>query len=244
MPMCGRFVFTDPSRIKALLPEAVIDEQIVMEFRASYNIAPSQAVLTMLNDGSLAPIYTRWGLIPAWTKDPSKGVKPINARFETLEDRPMFRTLAGKRRCLIFADGFYEWRREGKGRQPYFIRRLDRQPMAFAGLWDTWKGRDESIISSTIITTAAGERLASIHDRMPVILRPENYGPWLSPSPITPAAVRRCLASEPPDTLEYYAVSGLVNNPAHSGPECIRPLYGPASDNLPGAPGDLSPHQV
>ena len=136
----------------------------------------------------------------------------------------MFRTLAQKQRCLIFADGFYEWQQAGKRKQPYFIRRADRQPMAFAGLWDTWKNQGESIISSTIITTAAGERLAAIHDRMPVILRPENYALWLSPASFTPQSVRRCLAGEPLDTLEYYAVSGLVNNPANSGPECIRPL--------------------
>lgn len=222
--MCGRFVFTDPSRIKSLLPEAVIDEQIVMEFRPSYNVAPSQPVLTMLNDGSHALIYTRWGLIPSWTKDPSRGLRPINARSESLDDKPMFRTLAGRKRCLIFADGFYEWRREDKCKQPYFIRRIDRLPMAFAGLWDTWESRDESIISSTIITTAAAGRLAAVHDRMPVILSPQASAYWLSRATLKNEEVRRCLKSEPSEALEWYAVSALVNNPANNGPECIRPL--------------------
>jgi len=226
--MCGRFVFTDPSRIKALLPEAVIDEQIVMEFRPRYNIAPSQSVPTMLNDGAHALIYSRWGLVPSWAKDPSQGLRPINARAESLEDKPMFRALAGRQRCLIFADGFYEWRREGKSKQPYFIRRIDRQPMAFAGLWDTWGNAGESIVSSTIITTAAAGRLAAVHDRMPFILTPQASAEWLSRATLKAEEVRRCLKSEPPDTLEYYAVSNLVNNPANGGPECIRPLV-PAS---------------
>lgn len=224
--MCGRFVFTDPSRIKALLPEAVIDEQIIMDFRPSYNISPSQSVPTMLNDDSHALILTRWGLIPSWARDPLRGVNPINARKETLADKPMFRALAQKRRCLIFADGFYEWQQAGKRKQPYFIHRADRRPMAFAGLWDAWSGNDEGIISSTIITTAAGGRLAVIHDRMPVIVSPENYAPWLSPSTMTFDDLRGLLSGETDEALEWYAVSGLVNNPANSGPECIQPLSG------------------
>ena len=222
--MCGRFVFTDPSRIKALLPEAVIDDQIILEFKPNYNIAPSQPVLAMLNNDSRVPTYTRWGLIPSWTKDPSRGAHLINARAETLEDKPTFRALAHKRRCLIFADGFYEWRHEGKHKQPFFIRRIDWQPMALAGLWDTWKNHGANIISSTIITTSASAQLSTIHDRMPVIMTPPGHVAWLSPSPLSFEAVRRCLTNESNDTLEYYAVSGLVNNPANSGPECIRPL--------------------
>ncbi|MEN6474796.1 MAG: SOS response-associated peptidase [Syntrophaceae bacterium] len=222
--MCGRFVFTDPSRIKALMPEAVIDEQVILEFQPNYNIAPSQPVLAMLNDGSHTLTYTRWGLIPSWTKDPSRGVHPINARAETLEDKPMFRALAQKRRCLIFADGFYEWRHEGKRKQPYFIHRIDRQPMPFAGLWDTWKNHGTSVISSTIITTAASAQLAPIHDRMPVILPPDCSASWLDPGTIKADAIKGCLLAKNTVALEAYAVSSLINNPQNSGPECILPL--------------------
>jgi putative SOS response-associated peptidase YedK len=136
----------------------------------------------------------------------------------------MFRVLAQKRRCLIFADGFYEWQKVGRRKQPYFIRRADRQPMAFAGLWDTWEKQGDSIISSSIITTTASSQLAPIHDRMPFIMPPQLYADWLSSSAIPSQALQRCLMDASLDPLEFYAVSALVNTPVNNGPECIRPL--------------------
>jgi putative SOS response-associated peptidase YedK len=222
--MCGRFVFTDPSRIKSLLPETSIDEQVIIDFRPSYNIAPSQPVLTILNDQARTLTLTRWGLIPSWSKDKTTGYNLINARWETLFEKPMFRALAQKQRCLIFADGFYEWKQAGKRKQPYFIHRIDQQPMAFAGLWDTWKNQGTTVISSTIITTTASRLLAPIHDRMPVIIPREGYAAWLDSSPATVDAMQRSLMVEAPETLEAYAVALLVNNPQNSGPECIQRL--------------------
>lgn len=224
--MCGRFVFTDPWRIKALLPEVSIDEQIIGDFRPSYNIAPSQPVLAVLNDGTRALHYTRWGLIPAWSQDRAVGYKLINARVETLAERPMFRRLAEKRRCLIFADGFYEWRREGGGKRPYFIRRATGEPFAFAGLWDVWRGAGGDILSSTIITTAAEALLRPIHARMPVILPPNRYPAWLSSGTVSLKDLSGCLNARAPEDLEAYAVTAMVNSPAHHGPECIRPALG------------------
>lgn len=224
--MCGRFVFTDPSRIKSLLPDALIDDQIVMEFRPNYNIAPTQPVLAVLNDGSRTLKYTRWGLIPSWAKEPSIGAKLINARRETLAEKPMFRSLLAKRRCLILADGFYEWRRDKTRKQPFFIRRRSQDPLALAGLWDTWKGPQGTILSSTIVTTAANELLSPIHARMPVMLAPASFPAWLSAAPVSPAILARCLDDAPPEDLEAYAVSGLVNSPANNIPECILPLPG------------------
>jgi putative SOS response-associated peptidase YedK len=222
--MCGRFVFTDPSRIKSLLPEISIDEQVIIDFRPSYNIAPSQPVLTMLNDQARSLTFTRWGLMPSWSTDKTTGYNLINARRETLFEKPMFRALAQKQRCLIFADGFYEWQQEGQRKQPYFIRRIDQQPMAFAGLWDAWKNQGTTVISSTIITTTASRLLAPIHERMPVIMPREGYAAWLDPSPASVEAMQHCLMLEPLDTLEAYAVALLVNNPQNSGPECIQRL--------------------
>lgn len=225
--MCGRFVFTDPSRIKSLMPEATIDEQVIMEFRPSYNIAPSQNVLAMINDQTRALTLTRWGLIPAWSKAMSTGYTLINARVESLHDKPMFRALVHKQRCLIFADGFYEWKREAGRKHPYFIRRQDLKPMALAGLWDTWKTQDTAIISSTIITTKANAQLASIHDRMPVILPLDCYPTWLDPCPLSPESIKSCLNAESSVGLEAYAVTALVNNPKNSGPDCIQPHRSP-----------------
>lgn len=224
--MCGRFVFTDPSRIKALLPEMSIDEQIIVDFRPSYNIAPSQPVLSVLNGGTRALRYTRWGLIPAWSKGPAVGYKLINARVETLAEKPMFRALAEKRRCLIFADGFYEWRREGGGKRPFFIRRAAGDPFAFAGLWDAWRDAGGTILSSTIITTAANARLRPIHARMPVILPPESYSSWLNAAVMPLKDLSDCLHAAAPEDLDAYAVTTMVNSPANNGPACIRPAAG------------------
>jgi putative SOS response-associated peptidase YedK len=222
--MCGRFVFTDPSRIRSLMPDAHIDDQIIMGFKPQYNIVPSQQILTMLNDGQRTVTYTRWGLIPFWAKDKAVGYKLINARAETLLEKPTFRSLAQKRRCMLFADGFYEWSRTKK-KAPHYIHLKNNEPFAFAGLWDTGmdKERDEVIISSTIITTGANDVIMGIHDRMPVILQPDCYDLWLSQPQKEPEGILRCLHAYPSEAMETYVVSPLVNNPKNDTPECILP---------------------
>src|SRR5690606_7874863 len=148
-----------------------------------YNVAPSQDVLVIgLRLGARAAALHRWGLIPSWAKDPSIGYKMINARAETVHERPAYRGPFRSRRCLIPADGLYEWKREGKRKQPYRFLMKDEKPFAFAGLWDEWRGPDgQTIRSCTIITTEPNELLATVHDRMPVILPPDAYDEWLDP---------------------------------------------------------------
>ena len=172
--MCGRFIFTDPAKIKRLLPDADID-QIRIEFAPSYNIAPSQNIPAILNDGSNRVRLIRWGLVPSWAKDLSIGYKIINARAETITEKPAFKRLIKGRRCLIFTEGFYEWKKLGKGKQPYFIRMKEQQAFAFAGLWDIWKKDGDALVSGTVITTDTYTLVAKIHDRMPAILSWDYY---------------------------------------------------------------------
>lgn len=177
--MCGRFAFYSPSEATAALFGASSSTEVVPR----YNIAPTQFIAAVRTDarGASELAMLRWGLVPFWAKDPSIGNRMINARAETVAEKPSFRSAYKKRRCLILADGFYEWRKEGDGKTPYFISLADESPFAFAGLWEHWdsKESDESLQSTAIITTAANDFMVQLHQRMPVVMLPEQAERWL-----------------------------------------------------------------
>jgi putative SOS response-associated peptidase YedK len=218
--MCGRFIFTDPSNIKRLMPDADID-QLRIEFAPNYNIAPSQNIPAMLNDDSNKVRLIRWGLIPSWAKDISIGYRMINARAETLTEKLAFKRLIKERRCLIFAEGFYEWEKLGKTKQPYFIHMKDSKAFAFAGLWDIWEKDGNGLVSGTIITTAANSLVSDIHERMPVILPADSYDLWLGHDG---GDVSNLLKPYPIEEMETYPVSSIVGSPAGNSPEFIKPI--------------------
>ena len=169
--------------------------------------------------------YMRWGLIPSWAKDPSMGSRMINARAETIAEKPAFRNALRRRRCLVLADGFYEWQRAGTSRRPMRVEMRPGEPFAFAGLWETWRNPDgQAIPSCTIITTEANELIRPIHDRMPVILRRELEEFWLDRNVKDPAALGNVLNPYPTDAMAAYQVSSLVNSYANDGPGVIEPV--------------------
>ncbi len=221
--MCGRFTLTvDPAELQEHFKNFAFPEK----YAARYNIAPSQAILAIPNDGQNAADFFLWGLIPSWAKDASIGSRMINARGETLAEKPSYRGVYKYKRCLIPADGFYEWKGQvgTKAKSPYFIHLKDGQPFAFAGLWDEWHAADGAPIRTcTIITTSPNQLMAPIHDRMPVILRPEDYGEWLDASARTPDSLQHLIAAFPPDRMEAYPVSALVNSPSNDRAECVQP---------------------
>lgn len=177
--MCGRFAFYSPSEATTALFGAKSSIEVVPR----YNIAPTQFIAAVRRDEQDEPelAMLRWGLVPFWAKDPSIGNRMINARAETVAEKPSFRDAYKKRRSLILADGFYEWRKEGDGKTPYFISLADESPFAFAGLWENWNSKesDESLQTTAIITTDANDYLAQVHQRMPVVMRPEQAERWL-----------------------------------------------------------------
>ena len=221
--MCGRFTLTvNPAEVQ----ESFSPYTFPQKFAPRFNIAPTQPVLAIPNDDQNTADFFVWGLIPMWAKDPSIGNRLINARAETLEEKPSFRSSLKYKRCLILADGFYEWKgSEGKKvKTPFFIHMKDRKPFAFAGLWDSWNSPDGSLVKScTIITTEPNELTGIIHDRMPVILHPRDYAKWLDPSPQTPDQLKPLLKPFPADLMDAYPVSPLVNTPANDKPELVVP---------------------
>ncbi len=178
--MCGRFAFYTTREATAALFGATTSTEVVPR----YNIAPTQFIAAVRGDEQDAPelAMLRWGLVPFWAKDPSIGNRMINARSETVAEKPSFRNAYKKRRCLILADGFYEWRKEGDGKTPYYISLADGSPFAFAGIWEHWNSKesDESLQSTAIITAAASDFMAQLHQRMPVVVRPEQADRWLA----------------------------------------------------------------
>ncbi len=197
-------------------------------FSPRFNIAPSQPVAVV----RLAPqpstqrelAWLRWGLIPSWAKDPTIGNRMINARAETVAEKPAYRAAMRRRRCLLPADGFYEWQKVGRTKRPHFIRMKDDRPFALAGLWETWEGPDHSRIEScTVLTTEPNELVRLIHDRMPVILDPTDYEPWLDPTMQNMDELVPLLHPYPSDRMKADAVSTLVNSPANDEPRCIEP---------------------
>lgn len=221
--MCGRFTLTvDPAELQ----ERFSDYAFPPKFAPRYNIAPSQPVLAIPNDDKNTADFFIWGLIPMWAKDPSIGNRLINARGETLAEKPAFRGSLKYKRCLILADGFYEWK-AGKGakiKTPYFIHMKDRGVFAFAGLWDSWNDLSGSLIRTcTIITTEPNDLMSPIHNRMPVILHPRDYAKWLDPSPQTPDGLKPLVKPFPAEAMSAHPVSTMVNKPAYDQPELILP---------------------
>jgi putative SOS response-associated peptidase YedK len=222
--MCGRFTLTiDPSSLQAAFPWAVIPDDLFPR----YNVAPSQPVAVIPNMGDNTVSLYKWGLIPSWAKDPSIGNRMINARAESLAEKPSFRNAYRRRRCLILADGFYEWKQNPgmKAKQPVYIRMNDNHPFAFAGLWELWKSPDGSEIRScTIITTQPNEFLKPIHNRMPVILPADAYHHWLATEDQPPAQLADLLVPYQASDLIAYPVSRMVNSPELDSAELINPV--------------------
>ena len=234
--MCGRFALTaDPADLQDAFPEFVFP----IQYAPRYNIAPTQPILALPNDGTSKADFFFWGLIPSWAKDPSIGARMINARAETLAEKPAFRAAYKYHRCLIFANGFYEWQPGGlmppernvegtkpsaqarpgtKTKVPHFIHLKSGAPFAFAGLWEHWQSPDGSEVrSATIITTEPNELMSPIHNRMPVILPATSHAQWLDPAPRSD--LQRFLIPYPASEMEAYPVSTLVNSPANDRPE-------------------------
>ena len=220
--MCGRFTLTtNMDDIQGRFGFEDLD----LDFQPRYNIAPTQPVLAVVNDGERRAEFLRWGLIPFWAKDLKAGYRMINAVGETAAAKPAFRAAFRKRRCLVLADGFFEWRKDGKTKIPTYIFLKTRQPFAFAGLWETWRSPEgETVKSCTIVTTKPNELVAPIHNRMPVILSQETEALWLDPMTEDAATLTPLLIPSPAEDLDSYVVSDLVNSFKNAGPECIEPL--------------------
>jgi putative SOS response-associated peptidase YedK len=235
--MCGRFVAATPP---AALAETFGVEEVKLGAaaesmpEANYNVAPTNDVVAVAvsKDGHRQLGTFHWGLVPSWAKDPSIGNRMINLRADTVKGKPSFRRTLGKRRCIIPADGFYEWKNMGKGRkkQPFFIRARSGEPLALAGLWEVWKEHDkqdaEWLKSCTIITTEPNKLLKPIHDRMPVVLPPEAWDAWLNPDNDDLAALEALLVPAPDDLLELFPVTTEVNSVQNNGPQLVIPLEG------------------
>src|SRR5512140_616907 len=224
--MCGRFTLFEADKI--LSKEFGVSGFPSLSPR--YNIAPSQpiAAVRATTASSREIAFLRWGLIPSWSKDPAIGNRLINARAETAAEKPSFRNAFRRHRCLIPANGFYEWQRQERGKQPYFIRMRDGRVFAFAGLWDRWESPNEGVIETcTILTAAANAVLSPIHDRMPVILPQTDYAQWLDPAPKNMDTLSPLLVPFPPEDMLAIPVSPRVNAPSNDDEKCIAPLQFP-----------------
>jgi putative SOS response-associated peptidase YedK len=220
--MCGRYALYGPvSRHRqhfGVEPDNWIDR---------YNIAPTQLspVIRASKEGTAREVIeAQWGLLPSWAKDPAAINHPINARAETVATKPMFRTAFKRFRVLVPASGFYEWKQLAGGKQPYFIRLRGEEPMGFGGLLERWEGPEGVVWTYCIIVTEPNELVAGIHNRMPVIIRPEDYDAWLDPGLIEPGIVSELMAPYPSDLMEAYPVGRAVGNPRSQGPELVAPM--------------------
>ncbi len=214
--MCGRYSFTTPEEAAR---RVFGYSGPPLNLRPRYNVCPTDdvAAVRLSKDGTRELVMMRWGLIPYWAKDHKIGYKTINARVESVATAPAFRAAFTKRRCLVLADGFYEWKKIGGGeKQPYRITLKDGEPFAFAGLWDSWKGPQARVVSCTIITGRPNELVAEIHDRMPVILEPNDHAAWLGGN-----AGTELLVPYPADKMRVYPVSTRVNRPENDDPDVI-----------------------
>jgi putative SOS response-associated peptidase YedK len=215
--MCGRYTLRSRSNAKFYgVPASELPFLV-----PRYNIAPSQDVPVIIERGAARELALfQWGLIPSWSKEP-KGF--INARAETLEEKSSFSESLQRRRCLILADGFFEWARRGRSKQPYFFQMKDESPFAFAGIWDKWERDDVSITSCAIITTTPNELLATIHDRMPVILGADTSERWLC-SDSGPAELKEMLVPFPGSEMKRFPVSSQVNHPRNDEAQLVEPI--------------------
>jgi len=220
--MCGRFEIHSAIEIIAKL-FGIVEWNI--DYRPSYNIAPSHDIIIAIDKGRRQLIKSRWGFLPSWAKDPSDGYKMINARAETVAEKPSFKKAFQKQRCLVLADGFFEWKKEGKNKKPYLIRLKSEKPFAMAGLYNKWISPEgEEICTNTIITTESNDLIRPIHEGMPVILPQEKYADWLRNDIDDPVLLAKMLRPYPSDELEMYEVTSKVNSPAVNTPEIIERL--------------------
>lgn len=217
--MCGRFTLTETDKIKSDYDINIQGLNLVPRF----NIAPAQDIPVIVSPGKL--MLLKWGLIPYWAKDPAVGSKLINARAETLEERPSFKYPLRQRRCLVLADGFYEWQQTGRTKIPYRIALHDRPLFTFAGLWDTWRSPAGSTISTcSIITTTPNSLMQPLHHRMPVILPRGAEKLWLDSNIKDVQLLKNLLVPYPAELMRAYQVSSRVNSPKNDDPQCIEPV--------------------
>ncbi|HPQ52098.1 MAG TPA: SOS response-associated peptidase [Spirochaetota bacterium] len=222
--MCGRFALTIP---RSKIPDYLKDVDMRFWPSPGYNIAPGQDIATILNTSPAAVTLTRWGLIPSWAKTASIGYRLINARIETLHEKPSFKDSFAGRRCLIPANGFYEWKTNPttKTKTPYFFQLKSGDLFSFAGLWETWNSPDgEHIISSTIITTEANETISHIHHRMPLILKPESYASWLSSQRTRHMDLLEHIICYDSNDFTFHEVTHEVNKPSFNNPDAIKEI--------------------
>jgi putative SOS response-associated peptidase YedK len=220
--MCGRF---SRFSIKPVIIEEFGIEEIGFDFEADYNIAPGRDIAAVIGGDKKQLVKLRWGLIPSWSKDPAVGYKMINARAETIAEKPSFRTAFKKLRCLIIADGFFEWGKDGKLKKPYYITMKSARPFGFAGLYARWVSSDgEEINSCTIVTTQANELLKPIHERMPVIVDRKDENIWLDPEIFENEKLGNILKPFDSEAMTVFEVDRIVNSPTNNSPECIRPV--------------------
>lgn len=221
--MCGRFALDTPSETLGDLFEV----DAAPSMRPRYNIAPTQpvAVVRRAPAGGREMLLVHWGLIPSWSKTPEVGSRMINARSETVAEKPAFRGAFKRRRCLVPTDGFYEWQRLERGKQPYYIQMSQGAPFAFAGLWELWEGPDGTAIEScAILTTEANALVRPIHNRMPVIIDPEDYQRWLETEIPETDTLAQLMGPCPEGRLSAIPVSPWVNNPKNDDPRCLEPF--------------------
>lgn len=223
--MCGRFTLTvSAEELQQIFPEISVPEL----YAPRYNIAPSQplAAIALNSLGKPTLQHFQWGLVPVWAKDPSIGQKLINARAETITEKPSYRTAFQKRRCLVLADGFYEWQAgtDPKSKTPMYIQLQDGKPFTIGGLWESWRSAEgDLLLSCTLVTTSANELLRPVHERMPVIIPPQERRAWLDAR--TPIEQAQALCRPyPAPQMRYYAVSNHVNSPFNEGATCILPV--------------------
>lgn len=219
--MCGRFTLQ-------ITPEMLAEifglSETPQSLAPRYNIAPTQQIpiIRQLADSANHLSFAHWGLIPSWAKDKSIGNHMINARAETVHEKPSFRHAVKYRRCLIPSSGFFEWRKDGNIKIPLYIHLKDSSPMVYAGLWESWKSPEgDNLESCTILTTAANKLIEPLHDRMPVILHPQEYNHWLNRDITDPAEFQTLYHPYPAETMDAYEVSTEVNNPRNDSPSCI-----------------------
>ena len=227
--MCGRKTLTMSK--KAIIEELMVDEWQVEDYAPSYNIAPTQNSLVLIQEkGSKIVRSMKWGLIPAWSKSELYGSKMINARIETVTTKPSFKNLIPQYRCIVLSDGYYEWKRSGGRKVPFFIQKEDGGVMLFAGLWTTWSMSSKKIFTYTILTTKAQESISAIHDRMPALIDKSKAELWINPDNEFSEVEQELTDTN--EMLNYYQVSDFVNKPNNNSVACISPFKAPTDLNL------------